>query len=231
MNYSKSIRKKSIAKRILISWCIVAAIFFILGGIVGGIIGSTANKPQPEHITNDAEPQETEIPVYGTYDGRHFEREISIDWSSGDLDFTPLDVPLDADLQEFIFYLCEGYNIDFTFVMGQIQQESSFQVDAIGKTGDYGLMQINQKNFPALSAALWFDDFLDPYNNVRAGILMDRQLFEKYDDPHRVLMAYNMGEYGASVLWEQGVFESNYSRKVLQNQANLQEMLKGVQAE
>ena len=60
---------------------------------------------------------------------------------------------------------------------------------------------------------------------------MDRQQFEKYDDPHRVLMAYNMGEYGASVLWEQGVFESNYSRKVLQNQANLQEMLKGVQAE
>ena len=28
-------------------------------------------------------------------------------------------------------------------------------------------------------------------------------------------MAYNMGEYGASTLWDKGVYETNYSIKVL----------------
>jgi hypothetical protein len=44
---------------------------------------------------------------------------------------------------------------------------------------------------------------------------MLRRLFEKYEDPAKVLMAYNMGEGGAGKLWKKGVFESNYSRKIM----------------
>lgn len=39
--------------------------------------------------------------------------------------------------------------------------------------------------------------------------------------PEKVLMAYNMGETGASRLWEQGIFEINYSKSVLQIQQEL----------
>ena len=38
-------------------------------------------------------------------------------------------------------------------------------------------------------------------------------------------MAYNMGEYGASVLWEQGIYETSYSKKVLAKADEYKEQL------
>ena len=112
MNYSKSIKKRSIANRIIISWLIVAVFF----SLVGFIIGSITSK------------HKAETTIYGqTVDGRVFEGEMSMDWGEGDLNFIPLDVPLDKGLQEFIFYLSAGYNMDFTFVMAVIQQESQYK--------------------------------------------------------------------------------------------------------
>lgn len=76
-------------------------------------------------------------------------------------------------------------------------------------------MQINQKNHEWLSNAVGVTDFLDPYQNIQAGIYILGTLFEKYDDPHKVLMAYNMGESGASKLWDQGIYQSKYSQRVI----------------
>ena len=50
-----------------------------------------------------------------------------------------------------------------------------------------------------------------------------RKLFEKYETPAKVLMAYNMGEGGASYLWRQGIFEINYSKSVFQYQQKFNE--------
>lgn len=212
MNYSKNIKKTSIGKRILISWLVVAVAFSILGFAVGAISFSGKNK------TTEPKAEKKEVLIYGQYDGRIFESEMSMDWGAGDLNFIPLDVPMDRDLQEFTFYLCNGYNIDFTLVMAIIQQESSFKADVISGSGDYGLMQINKINHSYLTETLGIKDFLNPYNNIRSGLFILRKLFEKYETPEKVLMAYNMGENGASKLWEQGIFETNHSRKVLNYQ-------------
>ncbi len=215
----KSIKKTSIAKRILISWLIVAIIFSLVGFLIGSITSHGSDKAtEPEAET------ETEILIYGQYDGRIFNGEMSMDWG-GDLNFVPLDVPMDEDLQEFIFYLSAGYNIDFTLVMAMIQQESGFQADVISGSNDYGLMQINKINHPYITETLGITDFLEPYNNVRSGMFILRKLFEKYETPEKALMAYNMGETGASRLWEQGIFETNYSKKVLQYQQQFIEEL------
>lgn len=212
MNYSRNIKKTSIAKRILISWLIVAIIFSLVGFLIGSLTSHGSDKAtEPEAET------ETEILIYGQYDGRIFNGEMSMDWG-GDLNFVPLDVPMDEDLQEFIFYLSAGYNIDFTLVMAMIQQESNFQADVISSSNDYGLMQINEINHPYITETLGITNFLEPYNNVRSGMFILRKLFEKYETPEKALMAYNMGETGASRLWEQGIFETNYSKKVLQYQ-------------
>lgn len=221
MNYSKSIKKTSIAKRILISWLIVAIIFSLVGILIGSLISHGSDKAtEPEAGTET----ETEILIYGQYDGRIFNGEMSMDWG-GDLNFVPLDVPMNEDLQEFIFYLSAGYNIDFTLVMAMIQQESGFQADVISGSNDYGLMQINKINHPYITETLGITDFLEPYNNVRSGMFILRKLFEKYETPEKALMAYNMGETGASRLWEQGIFETNYSKKVLQYQQQFIEEL------
>ena len=69
---------------------------------------------------------DTETLVYGAYDDRCFTEEVSLDWGAGDLDFKPLDCRMPEEEQEFVFYLCSGYNMDFTLVMALIEKESHF---------------------------------------------------------------------------------------------------------
>ena len=126
-----------------------------------------------------------------------------------------INCPLDDELQQMILDKCEEYNIDFAFTMAVIFKESSFRPNA-DSGSSVGLMQINRCNHEWLSEELGLTDFFDPEQNVEAGLFMLHQLFEKYDDPHQVLMAYNMGEAGARKFWNQGVFTSAYSEGVLQ---------------
>jgi hypothetical protein len=207
MNYSRNIKRTSIGKRILLSWLVVALVFLIVGGIAVALL-------KPDTSTTD-------VVIYDKPDGKIFSGEMSEPWES-DLNFISLDVPMDADLQEFTYYLSSAYDIDFTLVMAIIKQESNF--DATVQNGNnYGLMQINEVNKPLIKQNLEISDIQEPYNNIRSGLFILRKLFEKYETPERVLMAYNMGEKAASQLWEQGVFESNYSRSVLLIQNQYQE--------
>lgn len=212
MNYSRNIKKASIGKRVLISWVVVAIIFSLVGFGIGAIC-SRNDSPEPD--------TQKEVLIFGQPDGRIFEGEMSGEWVNGERKFVPLNVPMDEDLQEFIFYLSQAYEMDFTFVMALIQRESSYNPDVISASNDYGLMQINEINHPYLREQLGITDFTEPYGNVRAGMFILRKLFEKYETPEKVLMAYNMGETGASRLWEQGIFEINYSKSVLQIQQEL----------
>lgn len=212
MNYSRNIKKASIGKRVLISWVVVAIIFSLVGFGIGAICSGN-DSPEPE--------TRKEVLIFGQPDGRIFEGEMPGEWVNGERKFVPLNVPMDEDLQEFIFYLSQAYEMDFTFVMALIQQESGYKPDVISRTNDYGLMQINEINHPYLQEQLGITDFTEPYGNVRAGMFILRKLFEKYETPEKVLMAYNMGETGASRLWEQGIFEINYSKSVLQIQQEL----------
>ena len=83
-------------------------------------------------------------------------------------------------------------------------------------------MQISSVNHGWLSDELGITDFLDLYSNVKAGLYILRNLFQKYETPEKVLMAYNMGENGAKVLWNQGIYGTDYTRLVLQIQNNFE---------
>ncbi len=215
MNYSRNIKKASIGKRVLISWVVVAIIFSLVGFGIGAICSGNDSPEQSEPET------QKKVLIFGQPDGIIFEGEMPGEWVNGERKFVPLNVPMDEDLQEFIFYLSQAYEMDFTFVMALIQQESGYKPDIISKTNDYGLMQINEINHPYLQEQLGITDFTEPYDNVRAGMFILRKLFEKYETPEKVLMAYNMGETGASRLWGQGIFGINYSKSVLQIQREL----------
>lgn len=215
MNYSRNIKKASIGKRVLISWVVVAIIFSLVGFGIGAIC---SRNDSPEQLEPDTQ---KEVLIFGQPDGRIFEGEMPGEWVNGERKFIPLNVSMDEDLQEFIFYLSQAYEMDFTFVMALIQRESSYNPDVISASNDYGLMQINEINHPYLQEQLGITDFTEPYGNVRAGMFILRKLFEKYETPEKVLMAYNMGETGASRLWKQGIFEINYSKSVLQIQQEL----------
>lgn len=155
------------------------------------------------------------IKTFGAYDTREFTKEYSINWETVNNDFEPLDCPMDRETQEFTYYLTEGYGIDFTLVMAIIENESYFDPEVISETEDYGLMQINKINHEWFGEHLGITDFLDAKQNIRAGVYVLRKLFEKYSDVNMVLMAYNMGEEGAKRLWNDGIYNTRYTDRVL----------------
>lgn len=221
MNYSRNIKKASIGRRIVISWLIVAAVFSLIGLGIGVLI--------PKSGAADIEPEETSpnVLIYGAPDGKIYEGDFPESYElENDFVFTTeIPVTFGEDLQEFTYYLSAAYDIDYTLVLAIISKESSFMPDGISSTNDYGLMQINACNHEWLTEELGITDFIDPYENIKAGLFILRGLFEKYDSTSKVLMAYNMGENGASKLWEQGIFESNYSKDVLQRQETYRQIL------
>lgn len=126
------------------------------------------------------------------------------------------DCPLSEELQDYIFKLCEEEDIPPSLVIAVIDHESEFQPEAISYTQDYGLMQINECNHEWLSEAYGVTDFLDPQQNILCGVKILASLYRKYDNPHDIAMAYNMGESGAETARENGVTSTSYSEDVVQ---------------
>ena len=173
----------------------------------------------------EPETEETEVP-------EETAPVIVADLISRPMEIEPrIDCPLDDATQQMIYEKSQEYNVDFAFVMAVIFRESSFNPEAVGKTNDYGLMQINKVNHEWLSKELGITDFLDPEQNVTAGLYMLQDLFEKYDEAGLVLMAYNMGEPTAKKLWNQGIYSTDYAEAILQQteiyEEELQERMGG----
>jgi len=130
------------------------------------------------------------------------------------------DIPLDKDIQKYLYDKCKEYNVPYDLALGVIKVESNFNPSLIHKNSngsrDYGLFQINTINHQWLSEELGITDFLNPYQNIDAGVYMLSQLLKKYDDEHIVLMSYNMGERAAKNLVDRGIYSSRYSRKVIE---------------
>lgn len=127
-----------------------------------------------------------------------------------------IDCILDDETQQMILEKSEMFDVDFAFTMAVIFRESSFRSDVVSQSNDYGLMQINEINHEWLQEELGVVNFLDPEQNVTAGVYMLSDLFDKYENPTLVLMAYNMGETGAKRLWDKGIYSTDYAEAILQ---------------
>jgi len=128
---------------------------------------------------------------------------------------TLLDIPLPLEVNQFIYDESEFRQIPYELIIAVIDAESTFQLDVVSETGDYGLMQINQCNIASLKEEFQFDDIMYYRNNVRSGVYLLSELYTKYDgDVDKTLMAYNMGDTGAKQLWKKGITESKYSIKI-----------------
>ena len=222
MNYSKSYEMKKRLKITLLITLISGMLFgYVVGSLITHITANAATKTDRQLSQRGEE----KMLVYGKYDDQCYTKEININWESGKVNFIPLKCEMPEKEQEFTYYLCSGYNLDFTLVMALIKTESNFDCTEISNTDDYGYMQINQINHQWLTDTLGVTNFTDPYQNVRAGVFVLRKLFERYQDTNMVLMAYNMGEDAAGRLWERGIYSTDYTQKVLQNQEKFNKQL------
>lgn len=224
MKYSKNLRMAAITKRVLVLLAVALILGLILGNVSGYALSAHIYGKQTANSEEHNEQAQEESIVYGADNGT---QEIPFDWSIGDLDFKYLNCELPTEQQEFLYYICSAHHLDFALVMAVIQVESGFDTQAVSFTNDYGLMQINQINHEWLTENLGITDYLDPYQNIYAGVYVLRQLFERYQDVNMVLMAYNMGETGAAKLWEKGIYETDYTQEVLSTQQQFNEQLEG----
>lgn len=133
------------------------------------------------------------------------------------------DIKLSEELQEYLYDKCLENDLEYELILAVMYTESRFKSNLISKTNDYGLMQINKCNHKSLKKQLGITDFLNPRQNIDAGIYMLSDLYSRYSDPHQVLTAYNWGEYGMLRGWKKGTRTSKYSRLVLKYKVQLEQ--------
>lgn len=210
--YGRKIIKGSDAyvKKILL----IMIVCFIAGGLLGSLITGFTVQKKSEPL--------------GKSENVVIKNEPELNWSS-DKDFVPLNIPLDVEVQEYIYYLSSIYNIDYSLIMAVIDTESGFNPGIVSSTNDFGLMQINKVNHKWLQEALGITNFLDAKQNANAGIYVLRRLFEANgNDTVKVLMAYNMGQTGAERCWKQGIRSTPYTEKIIKKQLEFQNQIKEI---
>lgn len=191
----KSRNRYSIYKRILyLIFAGLLAIGFTLGWFI---------KPQ-KVVTETVETVKTvEVPVYEE-EGLPVVNEVDY-----------FNVPLSHSLQQYIYEICADNDLSVSLVIALIDQESNFNPECVSDTNDYGLMQINECNFQLVKEDYNSVDMFNPYQNVYCGINILAGYLHKYDDDYtKALMCYNLGEYGASKAWENGIFCTDYTKAV-----------------
>lgn len=120
---------------------------------------------------------------------------------------------LSYECQQILMDCCSKYSVPYALGLAMAEVETHFDPDAVSSTGDYGLMQINACNHEWLGE-LGFD-VMTYEGNIEAGIYMIAQDIQQYEDFELALMAYNCGPTGARNLWAQGIYQTEYSQKVM----------------
>lgn len=191
----KSSNRYNIYKRILyLIFAGLLAIGFTLGWFI---------KPH-KVVTETVETVKTvEVPVYEE-EGLPVVNEVDY-----------FNVPLSHSLQQYIYEICTDNDLSVSLVIALIDKESNFNPECVSDTNDYGLMQINECNFQWVKEDYNSVDMFNPYQNVYCGINILAGYLHKYDDDYtKALMCYNLGEYGASKAWENGIFCTDYTKAV-----------------
>ena len=135
---------------------------------------------------------------------------------------TYFNVPLDYELQDHIFRLCEDYGVDPSIIIAMIWKESTFRVETVGDGGDsLGLMQIQPKWHQERMDRLGVLYLANPYQNVMVGIDYFAELMANGRGLEWSLMAYN-GGYGYANRKVANGEVSYYARKVIEKAASLE---------
>ena len=131
--------------------------------------------------------------------------------------FVYYDIPLELDIQRHIFDECQLHGVPYELAMAVMYVETggTYKTDLRSKTNDSGLFQINDVHKQWLKES-GITDLYNPYQNSSAGIWILKDALSKGDNIHTSLMVYNMGHGGAKKLWKKGIYNSKYSRKVVE---------------
>ncbi len=110
--------------------------------------------------------------------------------------FTAIRYPL--KYEESIIKYSTQYNLDKTLVASLINEESSFNKDAVSRRGAVGLMQLSPATAQFVAESLGeeysIDKLYDVDTNIRYGCYYLNYLRDKFPSTKVYLSAYNAGE-------------------------------------
>lgn len=187
-----------------------AVIIFILGTLLGFIVGRAVyakqQEPQQEQVQPLPEQRSEKTVQAEQVTTQEAENPLPVITSGENV--------LSSGLYKTMIEMCDKYGAPLALVLAVAEHESRFNPDAVSSTNDYGIMQINKINHSWLR-----NRGIDPMShkgNIEAGCLMISDAVNKYGDYHKALMAYNCGDGGANKLWKQGIYNTHYSRQVME---------------
>lgn len=125
-------------------------------------------------------------------------------------------VPLTAEEQMELFNAADAFDIWYPLALGMVDVETSFQNVAGDGGASIGYLQVNGTLHTDLMEQVGATDLWVPRDNFSTGLAYLAQQMERTDTVHKALMAYNMGPSGAAAAWEEGIYETEYSQKVLE---------------
>lgn len=134
------------------------------------------------------------------------------------------DIPLDAELQIWVFDYCKDKKLNPYLIFAMCERESQYKADAVGDSGrSLGMMQIQEQWHQERMDRLGCTDLLNPYQNVTVGIDILLDLYSKNEDTAWVLMAYNGGVAYADRYYETGNI-SEYAEGIMARAEELKQM-------
>ncbi|MGN9097545.1 lytic transglycosylase domain-containing protein [Flintibacter porci] len=126
------------------------------------------------------------------------------------------EIPLTIEEQMELFNAADAFDIWYPLAVAMVDVETSFQNVAGDGGASIGYLQVNGTLHTALMEQVGATDLWVPRDNFRTGLAYLAQQLERTDTVHKALMAYNMGPSGAAAVWERGIYESEYSQKVME---------------
>lgn len=126
-------------------------------------------------------------------------------------------VPMCYEWQDYMRTYCETYGCPYPLALAVAQTESHFDMDAVGSSGEVGIMQLNPGPGGSYHAEIQSATGLDPTTpsgNIAGGCYKLGTYLAKYENVEKAAMAYNMGEAGAKAAWKNGITSTDYSRAV-----------------
>jgi len=131
---------------------------------------------------------------------------------------TYYNIPLEEQYQDFVFDMCEKYDVPVEIVLGIMCQESKYDFMAVSSDKQcVGIMQVNRIHYDELNKQLGITDLRNPQQNIESGIYIFSNLLHKYGDCHKALVCYNCGEQGAK-----DKLSSKYSISVMHYASSLE---------
>jgi len=221
-------RKARIIKRALIAIILAA----ICGSLAGYVVGTIITKDEIEVVEKTITNNNT---TYVYSDKIKVSEDESLIIENDNTNFIPVEITEwdkitsgleDQTSKDFHRFLCialseygpEGVNgINPALLYSIAAKESSFNPKAVSADGhDKGLCQIRDINYDYLDTVFGRDfNEYDAEDSLMAAAYMLNGYLEEYGDVHKALMCYNNGETGASNLWEKGIYETEYSKAIV----------------